>query len=77
METFQRDINNFEDEIKIYMQKMFRSTLSWEDAYILTKSFQKVSVSSRIQDFIDRSHDDMLKQFIKEVSIFNLGINRK
>ena len=48
---------------------MFNSTLSWENAYILTKSFKKGSVSSRIQDFIDRKHDDMLTQFRKEVSI--------
>lgn len=69
MATFLRDVNNFEEEIKLYIKKMFHSSLSFENSYILTKSFEKIPISPGMRDFINESRDDMLKQFIKEVSI--------
>ncbi|CAL1298989.1 unnamed protein product [Larinioides sclopetarius] len=65
---FFRDVKNFEDQMKQYIGKMFQSTLSWENAYILARSFDKVTVSPSIREFILKSRTDMLKQFIIEIS---------
>ncbi|XP_055946982.1 dynein axonemal heavy chain 8-like [Argiope bruennichi] len=65
---FFRDVKNFEDQMKQYIGRMFQSTLSWENAYILAKSFDRVTVSMSIREFILKSRADMLKQFIREIS---------
>ncbi|XP_035217134.1 dynein-1-alpha heavy chain, flagellar inner arm I1 complex-like [Stegodyphus dumicola] len=65
--AFYRDVKNFEDEVKNYINEMFHSILSWENAYILTESFYKVFLSSSIKQFIDKSHDNMIKQFLREI----------
>ncbi|GIY83831.1 dynein heavy chain 10, axonemal [Caerostris darwini] len=66
--VFFRDVKNFEDEMKMYISKLFQSGLSWENAYILAKSFDKFAISDSIREFIMKSRSDMLKQFIKEIS---------
>ncbi|GFR06412.1 dynein-1-alpha heavy chain, flagellar inner arm I1 complex, partial [Trichonephila clavata] len=65
---FFRDVQSFEDQMKLFIGKMFQTSLTWENAYILCKSFDKFSISSSIREFILKSRIDMLKQFIKEIS---------
>ncbi|GFY40926.1 dynein-1-alpha heavy chain, flagellar inner arm I1 complex [Trichonephila inaurata madagascariensis] len=65
---FFRDVQSFEDQMKLFIGKMFQTSLTWENAYILCKSFDQFSISSSIREFILKSRTDMLKQFIKEIS---------
>ncbi|GFT72631.1 dynein-1-alpha heavy chain, flagellar inner arm I1 complex [Nephila pilipes] len=68
IQVFYRDVRTFEDQMKLFIGKMFQTSLTWENAYILSKSFDKFSISPSIREFILKSRTDMLKQFIKEIS---------
>ncbi|KAG8172984.1 hypothetical protein JTE90_023255, partial [Oedothorax gibbosus] len=65
--VFMRDVSTFEDELKVYLGSLFKESLSWDNAYILARSFDEEDVSPSIKEFIDNSRTDMLKQFINEI----------